>query len=606
VRVSIDVAAALDAVAAGTAARDLESETLDFKTVARSRDDALSDLAEAAMCFANAGGGAIVVGVADRPGGAQAFVGCPLDEAVVRRRIFDMTDPHLTVSVGRLTRPEGEVLVIEVPESATLHSVRGRHTERIGTSCMQMAAGRIAQVMQDRAGDDWSAHTTAVPLTAVDPVAMSIARRFLEASVDPTRRGYARLSDPDLLRVLGVAATDGSLNRAGLLLLGTPDDKRELVAYSHRRTPTGALTANDSFTAPLVFALDRVFDMITARVERTSVDVGRGQQLQIEDLPAAAVREAVVNAAMHRDYRNPGRIVIEHAATRLAVTSPGPFMAGITPSNVLTAASRTRNPRLAEAIRKLGLAETAGTGVDRMYAAMARVGHNPPTYEADEASVRVTLSGGAPNAYLARYVATLPADVAEDADTMLVLLTLLGHRTITAAEMSTSLQKAPVEVQAVLDRLAAPPRDLIEPTRETARRSLPTYRLREAALTALGPAVTYRRRTMDSSDRKILALLRESGSINARMVRLLLDTDTPTTSRILGDLVERGLLSKTSQATRGPGVTYGPGPRTGTSSRRSASPATREAPKTDLQPDLFPDPGDAADSPPPAVPTSHD
>lgn len=591
-RVSVTVAAAMDAVAAGAAARDLESETLDFKTVGRSRDDALGDLAEAAMCFANAGGGAIVVGVADRPGGTEAFVGCPLDDVVVRRRIFEMTDPHLTVSVERLSRPEGEVLVIEVPESATLHSVRGRHTERVGTSCMQMGAGRIAQVMHDRAGDDWSAHATELPLTAVDPVAMSIARRFLEASVDPTRRGYARLSDPELLRVLGIATPDGSLNRAGLLLLGTPDDKRELISYSHRRTPTGSLTANESFTAPLVFALDRVFDMIAARVERTSVDVGRGQQLQIEDLPEAAVREAVVNAAMHRDYRHPGRIVIEHAATRLAITSPGPFMAGITPANVLTAASRTRNPRLAEAVRKLGLAETAGTGVDRMYAAMARVGHEPPTYEADEASVRVTLSGGAPNTYLARYVATLPADVAEDADTMLVLLTLLGHRTITAEEMAEPLQKATLEVQTVLDRLAAPPRDLIEPTRESARRSLPTYRLREAALTALGPAVSYRRRTMDSSDRKILALLRESGSINARMVRLLLDTDAQTTSRILGDLVERGQLRKTSQATRGPGVTYGPGPRFATGSKRSPRPAPREASGTDEQPDLFRESGD--------------
>jgi ATP-dependent DNA helicase RecG len=45
------------------------------------------------------------------------------------------------------------------------------------------------------------------------------------------------------------------------------------------------------------------------------------------------------------------------------------------------------------------------------------------------------------------------------------------------------------------------------------------------------------------------------------MVRLMLDLDTPATSRLLADLVERGLLVKTSEAQRGPSVTYGPGPR---------------------------------------------
>lgn len=556
-----DVVLALDAVASGVAACDLETETLDFKTVGRSRDDALSDLAEAAACFANARGGVVVVGVADHPGGPAAFVGCPLDQAKTRQAVFGRTDPHLTVDVERVVRPEGEVLVITVPQSPTLHSVKNRHAERIATSCMPMAAARIAQVMAERSGDDWSDHPTGLPLSHADPLALAIARRFLEASVDPTRQAYARLSDPDLLRALGVATPGGLLNRAGALLFARPEPERDVIAYVHRRTPSGSLTANESFTPPLIVALDRVLDLISARVDRTSVDLARGQQLQVADLPEAAVREAVVNAVMHRDYRDTARIVVEHAATRLAVTSPGPFISGITTQNVLTAASRSRNPRLAEAIRKLGLAETAGTGVDRMYAAMARVGHQPPVFEADLATVRVTLTGGAPNTYLTRFVASLPADAADDADAMLVLLTLLTRRTLTASDMSERLQKSVIEVQSVLDRLSAPPLDLLETTRESTRRLNPTYRLREAPIAALGPAVTYRRRTTDSSDRKILELLREAGSINSRMVKLVLDTDTVTTSRILADLVDRELLVKTSKATRGPGVTYGPGPK---------------------------------------------
>lgn len=101
---------------------------------------------------------------------------------------------------------------------------------------------------------------------------------------------------------------------------------------------------------------------------------------------------------------------------------------------------------------------------------------------------------------------------------------------------------------------------MLEPTRETARRSHPNYRLREHVMTALGPAVTYRRRTTDEYDRKIVELVREAGQINARIVKIALDLETTPASRVLADLVERGVLIKTSEATRGPSVTYGPGP----------------------------------------------
>lgn len=126
--------------------------------------------------------------------------------------------------------------------------------------------------------------------------------------------------------------------------------------------------------------------------------------------------------------------------------------------------------------------------------------------------------------------------------------------------MSPLLQKPREETLAVLGRLAADPVSLIERTRETARRPKPAYRLREHVVAALGPALSYRTRTVDEYDRKIIGMLRETGEINARMVRLILDLDAPAASRVLASLVERGILVKTCQAQRGSAVTYGPGP----------------------------------------------
>jgi ATP-dependent DNA helicase RecG len=560
---------ALQQITDGTVPNTLESQTLEFKTVGRSRNDALKTLAESAACFANARGGNIVVGVSDARGGDEAFVGCTLDPTRTARRIFELTDPPLTAAVDEEQFQRHRLLVITVPASAAVHAVGGRSPERVGDSCEQMSTLRIATVVADRRGEDWSDRDAGVPAVAASPMAIAAARSLLERSTDQAATGYASQSDLDLLRGLGCIAPSGQLNNAGALLFTDRLDHDEVIAYIHRRTPSGAFVVNERLTGATLPALERVFDLIEARLDRTSVNLPGGQQLQIADLPDPAVREAVINAVMHRDYRRHGPVQIEHSATRLTVDSPGPFVTGVNASNVLTTSSRPRNIVLARAIRILGLAETAGSGVDRMYVEMARVGHQPPTFHDDRDRVRVRLLGGAPNAAIARFTASLPTEEARDADTMLVLLHLLTSPSVAASEMAPLLQKDLDETLATLDRLSSTPVHLIERTRGSARRADPRFRLREEVVAALGSAITYRRRTPDEADRKIIRLVRETGEINSRMVRLMLDLDVTATSRVLSDLVERGILLKTSKAQRGPGVTYGPGPRFPRRAKRS-------------------------------------
>lgn len=542
-------------------ADDLESYEIEFKTDGRSVKDDLADLAEAAACMANASGGLIVVGIDDRAAGDAAFLGTTLEPEKTRLRIYEITSPQLLVNAEMRGFGDGEVLVLTVPSSTQVHSANGKiPTERIDKHCMRMSTDRIAAVTAQKTGRDWSAQPSGVSASGVDPVAMQVAREMLGRSSDVGKRRLLEASDIDLLRAVGVVLEDQTLTNAGALLFSRAYENVILIAYLHRRTPAGQLTANEQLAGPLVVAIQRVFDLIDARLETTPVSIGKGQQLHLADLPEAAVREAVVNGLMHREYYSADRTSVEHTVTQLRVTSPGGFVPGVSAQNVLTTSSRTRNTNLASAMRMLGLAETAGSGVDRMYAEMARSGHEPPRYAADPTKVEVTLLGGAPNSALARYVSTLPPDEAADADTMLILLTLLTSKTVSAEELTPLLQKAAVEeAQSVLARLSSDDIRLLEPTRETVRRARPKYRLREDALAALGSAVTYRRRTTDQLDRKIIELVHETQSINARMVRILLDLDTVSASRILADLVERQILVKTSEATRGPSVTYGRG-----------------------------------------------
>ncbi len=548
---------AIGAVVSGATARTVESDTLDFKTVGRSVSDTLIDLAEAAACLANARGGHIVVGVSDNDAGSPALVGSPLDPVRAQRRIYELTEPGLIVDIETETHAGVELTVIRVPRSPDVHQVRGRATERVGTACEPMSGARIAAVLADRRADDWSAMDAQIDLARVAARAEEEARDRLRGSADIERRTWATLSLRDIARRLGVLTSQGTLTNGGVVLLVGLENSQ--IDYTHRRTRSGELTTNEHFDGPALTAVSRTLEYIETRTERTPIHLPNGQQLFVADLPDIAVREAVVNAVMHRDYQVGGPIQVEHSETRLAVTSPGDFVLGVTPQNVLTISSRTRNPSLASAVRSLGLAEAAGVGVDRMYAAMTGVGHRPPVFDSDGIRVRTTLHGGAPNAAVTRFVATLPGERREDPDTLLILVTLLTSRTVTAENMAPLLQKDAEEVETTLRQLETAQIRLLERTRNSATHRFGTYRLRGEVLATLGPAVSYHRRTGDESDRKVIDVVRETGQVNGRLVRSILDVDATAASRILGGLVERGILVKTSEAQRGPSVTYGRG-----------------------------------------------
>jgi ATP-dependent DNA helicase RecG len=561
----LDPTAALGAVLGGAIAGELESEVLDFKQVAEDQKKAIKDLVAAAICFANASGGSVLVGVSDKLAGPQAFLGTTLSAEAARSGIFEQTRPHLLVDVAELSvegAPDmtGHLLHIRVPESPEVHSdPQGRAYVRMGTTCLPMDPGQQQAAQERKRGIDWSAQVGPHGVADVSDAAIRLARERL-ASFPDARRDLAQLSPIDLLRALGLVRADGKLLHAGeVLFVDSDENKTPRLLYQYRQTPGGEPTAIERLDGPLVLVFERIMELIQARRKLTPVNLPTGQQIHVEDFPELAVREALANGLIHRDYHVDEAVTVEHSPEVFVVSSPGPLVSGVTPDNILTHPSKPRNAVLAQAARLLGLVEEVGRGVDRMYREMIRSGRDVPTIETTLHRVRVTLVGGAPNTQLARYVARLPESEREDVDTMLVLMTLCSKRTLSAEEAAPILQKTDDETEAVLKRLKAESVQMLEPTRETLRRARPNYRLRGDALRALGSAVTYQRRTTDEIDKKVIEHVREYGKVTNRTVRNLLDVKMDRAAAILGDLVSRDLIVKTSEAQRGPSVEYGPG-----------------------------------------------
>src|SRR3954471_3231958 len=119
------VSIALGSILKGSrSAASLEGQRLDFKTDKASERETYQDLAEAAVCFTNASGGVIVVGVADSLLGTSAFVGTMLKIDVLRSRIHALTEPSLVVTVDEIEFGGARLLAVTVPEGLDVHSTR--------------------------------------------------------------------------------------------------------------------------------------------------------------------------------------------------------------------------------------------------------------------------------------------------------------------------------------------------------------------------------------------------------------------------------------------------------------------------------------------------
>lgn len=566
-----EISAALDRVIAGTTARKIESDRLEFKTVGASLKESFKDLTEAAICFANNDGGQIIVGVADSAVGRDALVGTELQAADLRDRIYALSAPALLVDVTERLVSEKRLLVVNVPASPTVHStVDGRTVRRVGDQCMPMTGDEIARLREERQGFDWSAQPGLLTVDDVDPRALSELIALLNQTESTTAARLLRGDASDLLVAIG-ASTDGRrLTRAGEILLcrATSLTAPEIVLYIHRPTPGGEPDAVVRIGPPALTAFQTAMREVEARTTSEPLTLHSGQQVRIEDVPTLAVREAVANALVHGDYRFRREIVIDHAPGTLTVTSAGRLVSGVTPQTILRRGSRRRFDALALLFRHLGLAEEMGEGIKRMYRELIRNGRGAPRIEDRADEVVVTFPGPSANSRVARFMLELPLEVREDVDTLLAVHHLCAKPTIQARVLAELSQTSTDDAQRALVRMSSEPVQLLEPTTGTIRYRLPSYRLRHDAVAALGSALAYHRRDPTELESKVVRHVREYGYINNGTVQHLLDVDVYRASAMLRDLVSRGVLHKTSEQARGTAVRYGPGPRFPKAGRR--------------------------------------
>jgi len=549
----------------GVAAGDLEGQQLDFKEPAKSPKETLGILADAAVCFANAEGGRIILGVNDKAKTkSDALVGVSADYTpdLIRRGVFDRTAPPLTLIVTERLEDGSRLLVIDVPPGVAPHSnSAGLATRRLDKECRPFTPAEQREFLVARGQYDWSAESAGIDTRRASRAELDRLRQLLyEAGADE----LSRLRDKQLFEALGLIAADGKLTIAAVLLVAKEATIAEAVpsygySYQYRPSPGSEATQRIRGAKPLLAAVEALMEAIDTRTQVRPLNVAGGVQLRLVDYPPNAVRELLVNAMIHRGFEGHGSVDIEHSPERLLVTSPGGLVSGVTPANILTHPSTPRHRLLAEVVARCQLAERTGQGIDRAYREMLRAGKKPPQIEDLGSRVRASLSGGIGNDAFIRFVRDLPAELGGDVDVLIALSLLREAKSIDATKLAEAIQRSPVEAQEVLARLADGEPALLEATRRTLRKPFPTYRLQNQPLVDLARAVTYRRRTPDGIDAKVVDNVSEYGFVTNKTLQRLFDIDVYAARNMLSDLRDREILEKIGKARGGPGVKYGPG-----------------------------------------------
>lgn len=512
---------------------DQENEHLEFKEAKNNFH--FDKLVKYCAALANEGGGILVLGVTDaRP---RQVVGSSVFPDLERTKAGLLQRLRLRIDVAELHQPGGRVLVFNAPPRpmGMPVAVDGAYWMRAGQDLAPMTPDMLRRIF-DETGPDFSAEICAgATLADLAPEAIAAFRTRWHRR---THNGsLLRCSDEQLLEDAELAGPAG-ITYAALILLGSPAGlsrhlpQAELVFEYRSSDAAGPAAQREEFRQGFLLHYDRLWGLINLRNDRQHYQDG----LFMMDLPTfseEAVREAVLNAVAHRDYRNAGSVFIRQYPRRLEVVSPGGFPEGVTAENILDR-QQPRNRRIAEALQRCGLVERAGQGANRMFEACIRQGKALPDFaNTDPWQVSLTLHGQVQDPRFVQFLEKVAQETQWAFDTRDLLILDAVHREIPVVGEHRPRLRRLMDAGVV----------------ETIGRGRGIrYLLSRRFYSALGQrGVHTRRRGLDREENKALLLrhLRECGHVGCQMSELqqvLPSRSRDEIKRLLNELRQEGLV----------------------------------------------------------------
>ena len=364
-------------------------ETLEIEF--KSDRDRLPDheLVECVVAFSNTEGGDIYVGVEDdgeitglHPG-HEDIIGLPA-------MIANNTIPPVSVRAEKHSAEGLSYFAVHVGKmksvvaTASGKIIRRRVKANGAPENIPMYPYEIVSRLSDLSLLDFSAQP--VPdsdYSDLDPVERERLRGIIQAY--STEKSLLELSDEELDKALQLVATVENRvvpTMTGMLLLGKKNRLSAIVPTAEAAIQVMSGTdvkVNETFIMPLLAGFEKIAEYANAWNKEIEIQDGLFR-ISIPEIDRRAFREALVNAFCHRDYSILGRVRVLIEEEGLTISNPGGFIEGVTINNLIWAEPHGRNHALSDAMKRIGLAERTGRGVDRIYEGSLLYGKQLPDY----------------------------------------------------------------------------------------------------------------------------------------------------------------------------------------------------------------------------------
>lgn len=530
-------------------ADDLESQTLDFKQWnKRSIDENIKLMLKMAVCMANGGGGSVVFGVADKvKGRSNAILGVPqeIDTTVLQKRIYEKTDPHLTPVFEDVAVQEGTkrlILMNVYPGMPPYTTTDGAATIRQGKDCIPYTGTLRRKMMDTITQMDYTAEIIHEDWKNLfSHSAMERIREIM--SRERVDENLLSLSDGDLLRSIG-ALKDNFLTKGSLLLVGKPEaiskfipqhrwSYRKMISdtdYSHRDDGTHAIPV-------ALYELERYI-----AVDNPMVTVESGLvHPEFSTYPTIALRESLLNAFGHRDYRMNGTIMLKQFKDKLILTNPGEFVGGITPQNILHHPPVARNNHLMDLLDRLKLVNRSNLGVSRIFRSLLVEGKEPPIYSEIGNNIELTFISSPLNKDFKNLIDHMTQENNHvDVDHLLILQYLIRHEEIDTSIAAEVAQRSMEQARELLSKMQNEFNLLESVGRGKGR----YFTLSRSAYELLKGDMQYeRRQSLDKEAVKIriLSILKTDRNLTNKEIRQLTGMNRKQVQRLIKELEPDGV-----------------------------------------------------------------
>lgn len=370
-----------------------EGANLEFKAAKNSFNED-KDLPDYCAALANEKGGKLILGVNNMGNilGTKVYGGT-LNK--IPHEIFSKL--KIRIEISEIPHPNGRVLVFDVPSRPVGQIVAStgkyKYPMRVGESLAEMNPATIRQILNEN--DEFTSNIVVeLKIEDLDKRALDKFRRLWASKSG--RKDYLKKDDKNMLQSLSLLRKDG-LTYAALILLGKENTLQQHLSCSEIifewRTVENKIAYDfrKNWRDNFIGIFDEIWEIINARNIRFPIQEGFIQK-DIWAFDEKSIREAILNAVAHRDYRDNSRsIFIKASPESFNIKSPGGLVYPVTLDNIIYS-SAWRNRLLAETLEKIGLVERSGQGIDDIFDKTLKDGKGSPKFiGTDETTVCITI-----------------------------------------------------------------------------------------------------------------------------------------------------------------------------------------------------------------------